>query len=150
MGSKRRAHYYRHGLSSVPEYSIWCKIIDRCCNPRAANYSRYGGRGITICSEWRVSFVLFYEHVGPRPSTKHSIERKNNSIGYAPGNVKWATPTEQNCNKRTSAMIEYVGRTQCVAVWCRELGLNYRLTCQRLYRDKWPPERAFAKAQTNQ
>lgn len=144
----RGAHLYRHGMRRTSEYKIWCKIIERCHNPKAINYPRYGGRGIMVCPEWRASFVAFYKHVGPRPSPKHSIERKDNLAGYEPGNVKWATLVEQGRNRRNNVLIEYRGRTQCVVAWCSELGLDYNLTRQRFYRDKWPAERAFAKAQT--
>ena len=32
-----------------------------------------------------------FDNVGPRPSSKHSIDRKNDEYGYFPGNVRWAT-----------------------------------------------------------
>lgn len=51
--------FERHGLSNTPEYSVWHGIKDRCLNPNSCNWSRYGGRGITICDRWKDSFPNF-------------------------------------------------------------------------------------------
>lgn len=47
-----------------------------------------------------MSFEQFYEHLGPRPTPKHSVDRKNNDGNYELGNVRWATKSEQMKNKR--------------------------------------------------
>src|SRR6266851_8588788 len=68
----------RHGMHFTPEYFAWRDIKRRCFNSSFKNYKDYGGRGITMCSEWRSSFPAFYEHVGSRPGIKFSIERIDN------------------------------------------------------------------------
>jgi hypothetical protein len=60
----------------------------------------YGGRGISMCSEWSDSFDSFLAHVGPRPSDRHSLDRIDNDGNYEPGNVRWATRKEQQANRR--------------------------------------------------
>jgi hypothetical protein len=88
-----------HGRRYCPEYNTWAGMHSRCENPKEAGYKNYGGRGITVCERWR-SFENFYADVGDRPSPKHSIDRINNDGNYEPGNVRWATRTEQNRNRR--------------------------------------------------
>jgi hypothetical protein len=92
-----------HGRARTPEYRAWSKLKARCLNPRDQNWVNYGERGIGVCVEWQSSFVAFFEHVGPRPSPKHSIDRINNDGDYEPGNVRWATASQQARNKRRSA-----------------------------------------------
>jgi hypothetical protein len=82
------------------EYGVWRAMRDRCNRPNNKKYSDYGGRGIGVCKEWNKSFEAFYAHLGPRPSKDHSIERMDNDGNYEPGNVKWATRSEQMKNRR--------------------------------------------------
>ena len=87
------------GISS--EYRAWSHMNERCRNPNMKYYERYGGRGIKVCKEWQGDggFQRFIEHIGPKPSRDHSLERIDNNSGYEPGNVKWATKKEQARNK---------------------------------------------------
>jgi hypothetical protein len=98
MAALRRTH--GHSVNPSPEYKSWEAMKDRCCNPNNTSYRHYGGRGITICEQWRNSFEAFYATVGPRPSSTHSIDRINNDGNYEPGNVRWATRIQQANNKR--------------------------------------------------
>lgn len=91
-----------HGMSRTIEYSIWGGMIDRCYNPNSGNYRHWGDRGIVVCDRWRDSFEAFLEDMGKRPSPTHSIDRINNDGNYEPGNVRWATPSEQARNTRSS------------------------------------------------
>jgi hypothetical protein len=89
-----------HGLSKTPEYHCWSQIKARCLNCNSQRYPDYGGRGITVHPEWVHDFKAFYEHVGPKPSPDHSLDRINNEGNYEPGNVRWATWVEQAANCR--------------------------------------------------
>jgi hypothetical protein len=85
-----------HGMSGTPEYIAYTNAMARC-NPRHPRYADYGGRGI----EFRFkSFEQFFADVGPRPSYRHTIDRKNNDGHYEPGNIHWATQSEQSSNQR--------------------------------------------------
>lgn len=97
---KAGKHSLKHGMTKSSEYKSWLHIVDRCTNANNKHYVDYGGRGITVCDEWRHSFEAFYAHVGPKPSAQYSIDRIDNSRGYQPGNVRWATPKQQNNNRR--------------------------------------------------
>lgn len=76
----------------------------RCYRPTYEHYKDYGGRGITVCDQWRDSFVTFYAHIGQKPSSKMSLDRIDNNGNYEPGNVRWATKSQQRRNQR------YLGR----------------------------------------
>lgn len=75
-------------------------MIQRCENPRNKRYALYGGRGIRVCDEWRHDFGAFSAYVGQRPTPSHSIDRIDNDADYAPGNVRWATASQQMRNRR--------------------------------------------------
>lgn len=89
--------YEKHGLSRTPENQVWRDMKQRCNNPNAQRYDRYGGRGIKVCERWE-TFKNFYEDMGQRPGKGYSIERINNDGNYEPGNCKWATRAEQSRN----------------------------------------------------
>lgn len=120
----------QHGMTGSPTYNSWQSMIRRCTNPRAADYDRYGGRGITVCQRWR-DFSAFLDDMGVRPPG-HTLDRVDNDRGYEPSNCRWATTSEQNLNRRPRSTCKrghelvggnvYVdgdGRRRCLA--CRRL-----------------------------
>lgn len=94
-----KGKHVKHGMTSTPEYKAWDSAVSRTTNPNVKCWERYGGRGITMCQEWRDSFMAFYEHIGPRPDGL-SLDRIDNDGNYEPGNVRWATKKQQTANKR--------------------------------------------------
>jgi len=130
----------RHGLSHLPEALIWRAILGRCTNKNHTSYPDYGGRGIEVCERWKTDFLAFYEDMGPRPSTKHSVERKDNNGPYSPENCRWATKAEQDANKRTSIKVTIKGRTQTVAQWADELKINRKTVYARIQRGVAPAQ----------
>ncbi len=135
----------RHtGRSKLPEYGVWSIMRQRCNNPRDDGYYLYGARGIKVCPEWDRSdgFAAFIAHIGPRPPGRYSVDRIDNSRGYEPGNVRWATPREQSANTRQARLETINGETRCVSEWCRRYGVRVGLVNSRL-RMGWPIEAAL-------
>jgi hypothetical protein len=91
-----------HGKYGTPENRAWNSMKRRCYNSHSKDYENYGGRGITVCERWINSFENFLSDMGLRPSSQHSIDRKNVNGNYEPSNCKWATPIEQRHNRRDS------------------------------------------------
>jgi len=127
--AKRSDIHRTHGRRHTTEYSVWRRILERCADK---NYPRYGDRGISVCEQWRTSFMAFYNDMGPRPSLKHSIDRINNDGNYEPGNCRWATAKEQARNRVTNTLLTFNGKTQCIESWADDLGLRGRMIAKRI------------------
>jgi len=135
----------RHGEApaggSSAEYRVWQGMLTRCRNPRRQNYPHYGGRGITVCAEWSTSYAAFLQDVGRRPTAHHSLDRIDNTRGYEPGNVRWATAKEQAHNTRRNRQLTARGVTLPLCDWARRLGVD-RMTITRRLKLGWTVEAA--------
>jgi hypothetical protein len=99
-GRARLTHgHSRRSSRLTPEYISWSSAKTRCFNPNKDDYAHYGGRGITMCDRWRDSFEAFLADMGPRPKGK-TLDRINVNGHYEPRNCRWATPKEQQENRR--------------------------------------------------
>ena len=104
---------YKHGEGGVTkEYTCWRSMKQRCLDKKCDSYQDYGGRGITVCSEWLNSYQQFLKDMGRKPSETHSIDRINNDGNYEPSNCKWSTPKEQCNNKRPWGSCKKPGRSK--------------------------------------
>lgn len=91
----------KHGMRDSPEYSSWQAMKSRCLNPNDKDYSRWGGAGVTVSPAWAQSFEEFFAHIGPRPAGT-TLDRIDTMRGYEIGNVRWATPRQQQRNRTTA------------------------------------------------
>lgn len=132
-----------HGLTGSPEYISWAAMVQRCSNPKATHFEYYGGRGIGVCERWSNSFDLFLSDVGPRPGPGFSLDRIDNSRGYEPGNVRWASRIDQMQNTRRARKIEFMGQSVTVSAACRmaAVGVTPQTAIRRLNLG-WPPDAA--------
>ena len=126
----------RHGMRNTVEYKIWVGIKRRCTNPNVFEYPRYGGKGITMHPEWVTSFKAFFDHVGFRPEGMDSLDRIDNSKGYIPNNLRWATKKQQANNRGNNVRLTHNGETKTMSEWADALGISYETIQWRVRNDK--------------
>jgi hypothetical protein len=139
----RQSPNFKHGGRYTAEYRAWSQMKHRCSCPTMNDFSHYGGRGIKVCEAWMNSFAQFLVDMGPRPSPKYSIDRRDNDGNYEPGNCFWATIAQQNRNTRQNRLITYNGKTQCVTDWAKELGMVPVTLFTRVGKLHWSDEKAL-------
>lgn len=116
----------------------------RCHNPRNKRYDRYGGRGITICDEWRDSFEAFRDWAMANGYQENlTLDRKDTDGNYCPENCKWATQKEQQNNRSNNVKVEYHGETMSLKQWAEKAGIDYSCLYARLNRG-WTFEKAIS------
>lgn len=96
---------HRHGLYGHPLFGTWANMIYRCTSPKSPSYQWYGALGVKVCQAWQdpATFIEYIEGcLGPRPSG-HSLDRIDPFGNYEPGNVRWASASEQTRNTRKRA-----------------------------------------------
>lgn len=92
-----------HGMKKSRIYRTWINMKVRCTYQKDKCYKDYGGRGITVCSEWMDSFQAFYDWAMKNGYNDDlTIDRKDVNGNYCPENCKWITMAEQQKNKRNS------------------------------------------------
>lgn len=127
-------------------YETWRGIKQRCFNKKHSNYAHYGAKGVSVNPEWVNDFDSFNDyinsHLGPRPDG-FSIDRINVSGDYEPGNIRWASPSDQAKNRRNNIWITAFGRTMVATDWARESGLTFTCIAYRI-RAGWNPEIAVS------
>jgi hypothetical protein len=124
--------HYKHGMTDTRLFKIWEGMLDRCNRPTHRYFNDYGGRGISVCDEWK-EFVPFYEWaVASGYSDGLSLDRKDNNKGYSPDNCRWATMKEQQNNKRSNRKVSYRGDSYTVTQLAEIAGLKKTTLKERL------------------
>lgn len=134
-----------HGSSRSRLYRTWQSMKDRCYREKHRQYKNYGGRGITVCDEWRDNYAAFEEWaIANGYHDDLTIERIEVNGNYEPSNCKWATNKEQQNNRRNNHFLSYAGKTQTIAQWAGETGLDWMVIYDRV-RNGWPTERILTE-----
>ncbi len=136
--------YYSHGKTNTRLYRIFQAMKNRCYNKHTINYKHYGGRGVTVCDEWRNDFQAFYNWAinnGYRENL--TIDRIDNNKGYSPDNCRFVDRKTQARNRHNIKQYTINGETHCLSEWCEILGLKFDKVRNRVYNYGWNIERAL-------
>lgn len=138
----------KHGCSSGPRrklYDVWRQMHRRCYSPACKDYPAWGGRGITICSEWHDvrAFCEWAESSGYRDGV--TIERRNNDGNYCPENCHWIPNERQASNTRRLTYLVAFGERRRLDEWARISGIKYRTLKMRINLG-WDAETALTVA----
>lgn len=124
-----------HGGCGTRLYCIWAHMKSRCLDRDSDCYNHYGGRGITVCDEWKDSFSAFRSWaIDNGYKNGLTIERIDVNGNYQPNNCRWIPQSEQSKNTRRTIMLSYNGDTLCLKDMANKYGLNQATLRNRLNR----------------
>lgn len=134
----------------------------RCYDRNYHSFNDYGGRGITVCSEWlnpeKVSIgkyihnqskgYLAFKEWALNNGYKEglTLDRIDCNENYEPSNCRWVSMAVQNSNKRSNRYITYKGKKMTLTQWAKELDINYHTLHSRLNKYHWSTDRAFERS----
>lgn len=132
-----------HGESKTRLYSIWFDMRKRCENEKHWAFKRYGGRGITVCEEWRAyeQFSAWAKNNGYAENL--TIDRIDNSMEYSPANCRWVDRTTQARNRSSNVTYTHNGKTLTIPEWSELTGITPSTLYSRLTRYGWTVEKAL-------
>jgi hypothetical protein len=104
----------------------------RCYEPKYKGFKNYGGRGVTVCAEWRADYRAFFRDMGRKPGPRYSLDRIDNNGNYEPSNCRWVPLEHQMRNRRGVHRITFQGETKCLTEWAESLGVGRWVMTRRL------------------
>lgn len=107
-------------------YRTWISMIERCRRTSTKCYHRYGGRGISVCDEWKDYRVFEAWSLSNGYANNLFIDRIDNDGNYEPSNCRWATLLENAGHTSKTHAITVDGETHCAAEWARRIGTGKR------------------------
>lgn len=134
-----------HGGSKTLLYHKWKGMRERCYDKNSKPFKNYGGRGISICDEWKNDFAAFRDWAIENGYEEGlSIDRIDVNGNYCPENCRWITLEEQQRNKRNVKPITWNGETHLLPEWAEITGIKYGTLWKRLHEGK-PLDEVFKK-----
>lgn len=136
-------HRKTHGLTKHPLYRVWQRMKGCTHSPSHQDYDNYGGRGISMCDEWKTDFKNFYDWSMNNGWEKGlEIDRINTNGDYEPSNCRFTDRKGQMQNTRRTHIITYNGETHSITEWAEKLGMNRNTLYNRLQHG-WSIEKAL-------
>lgn len=125
-------------------FTIWVDMRQRCNNSNIPNFNDYGGRGISVCSEWDKSFIAFRNWAKQNGYSKNlSIDRINVNGNYEPSNCRWATSFQQAMNTRKTRIITIGRESKPLKYWCQAYKIPEETIYRRVRKYGWSFEKAL-------
>lgn len=135
---------FKHRRTGTALYKVFTGMVQRCHNPKSYRYDLYGGRGISVCDEWRNDNRLFFKWCEDNGWEKGlDIDRIDNYGNYSPDNCRIVTHKANARNKRNTIFIEYDGKRKSLADWADELSMKYTTLRCRVQVYGWSIEEAL-------
>lgn len=143
---RSRQRFTTHGQSRTKLFRVWKAMRERCRYPKHIHFSRYGGRGITVCDEWQNFFVFFAWAIANGWRQGLQIDRINGDGNYSPENCRLVTPQQQARNTSRNRILDAFGESKCVAEWSEDsrCAVSHHCLRGRVLRG-WPGERAITE-----
>lgn len=142
-------HNSKHNGSFDRLYTVWSGMKARCENPSHCEYHRYGGRGISICDEWKNDYTAFREwalaqgYDPSAPKGKCTLDRIDNDNGYSPQNCTFSDMKKQCNNRHNNVIIECKGESHTIRGWSDITGISYSVLYSRI-KNGWDVNRALS------
>lgn len=131
---KNLTTHHNHMKSGTIIFKKWQGMKARCYDKHNSRFCRYGGRGITVCEEWKNDFTAFYDWAMDNGYKEDlTIDRIDNDKGYYPENCRWATIKEQCNNRSTNVKITIGNATKTLTQWCEIFNVKYKTINKRYH-----------------
>lgn len=122
-----------HGQTKTRLHIIWSGMKQRCNNPNAHGFERYGKKGITVCDEWNDSFEAFRDWALSNGYADNlTIDRIDTHGNYCPDNCRWATYKTQENNRANNRKVTYKGREYTLSKLAEKLNISSATLVWRL------------------
>lgn len=133
-----------HKKTKTRLYRIWQNMKTRCYNPKFKQFKDYGGKGVSVCEEWKNDFMQFYNWAMSNGyNDTLTIDRIDTNGNYEPDNCRWATLKQQARNNSKNVLITHNGETHCLTEWGEIQNINLKTLYSRIYTKKWSIEKAL-------
>jgi hypothetical protein len=121
VGVKNRTIKY----DNKTEYGSWSMMRQRCNNKKSTRYERYGGRGITVSTEWNNSFEKFLFDMGKKPTIDHQIDRIDTNSNYCKENCIWSTRQDNQINtSKSKRWFLFGNKYDSLSIAAKEIGVS--------------------------
>lgn len=129
-----------HDHSQDRLYKVWNGIKKRCYNINSKDYKNYGGRGISVCEQWKFDYNVFREWAynnGYDENAKHgqcTLDRIDVNGNYCPENCRWVDNKRQQRNKQNTLYLEYDGKLMTFADFCDNVPINRQVLYEAIFK----------------